>query len=106
MLTRDELKAYFQAHLNDVVGTCGDGSCCPLAQALKAKFRVTKAQAEPDYMSWYDANNAPHRVPTERWQDDFMKRIDNYDRPIGVAFETVTGAKALAILEEVPHDAE
>lgn len=103
MITQEELAAFFNAHLGESVGKSGDGGCCPIARALKAKYGAECAQAEADVLTvthYHVAGIASSSIAkTEPWQAAFMVRVDNaQEYPF---FRDVTGAEALAILKEV-----
>jgi hypothetical protein len=99
-LKEEELRSFFQDHLNDTVGVSVRAGNCPISTFYKEKYGLEIA-TNRSHITFYF--RAPCWETKERenepWVSSFVRTFDrNYRQP-----RPVTGAQALAILNRVTN---
>lgn len=98
ILDRATFRAWLVEHANDEVGLTYDCHDCPIARFVKVRTNTQIATADTDEVQYGDATECAY-VLTPDWAAAFINQIDD-----GEAFSSITGHRALAILDGIEEE--
>lgn len=93
-LKEEDLRAYFQEHLNDTVGRSMSANHCPITQFYKDKYNAEVSVTRDD-ITYYPLMETHQIVPMDSWASSFVRLLDRRWRN-----NIVTGKQSLHILNE------
>ena len=102
-LKEEELRAYFQAHLDDPVGIPRSAGGCPITKFYKDKYGIEITATHKKISLYSDDQTATQRRYHSSWSSRFTWLIDHwYSAHVMVS---ITGAQALKALDQAVEEA-